>query len=86
MIRETIALLEVGTQEIDIEAINTIAVSHVTTGMISGTTIGNNVSMRMIQETKNTKIRSQIHLAIMDQIRNTTEVGNTQTDTEERYV
>ena len=86
MIRETTAPLEVGTQEIDIEAINTIAVSHVTTGMISRTTIENNVSMRMIQETKNTKIRSQIHLAIMDQIRNTTEVGNTQTDTEERYV
>ena len=86
VIRETTALLEVGTQEIEIEAINTIAISRETTGMTSGTTTENNVLMTMIQETKNTKIRSQIHLAITGQIRNTTEVGNTQTDTEERYV
>ena len=86
VIRETTALREVGTQEIEIEAINTIAISRVTTGMTSVTTIENNVHMIMIQETKNTKIRSQIHLAITGQIRNTTEVGNTQTDTEERYV
>ena len=86
VIRETTALLEVGTQEIEIGAINTIAISRETTGMTSGTTTENNVLMTMIQETKNTKIRSQIHLAITGQIRNTTEVGNTQTDTEERYV
>ena len=86
VIRETTALLEVGTQEIEIEAINTIAISRETTGMTSGTTTENNVLKTMIQETKNTKIRSQIHLAITGQIRNTTEVGNTQTDTEERYV
>ena len=86
VIRETTAPLEVGTQEIDIEAINTTAVSRATTGMINGTTTENNGSMRMIQETKNTKIQSRIHLVIMDQTRNIIEVGNTQIDTEERYV
>ena len=86
MIRETTAPLEVGTQEIDTEATNTIAVSRVTTDTISETTTGNNGSMRMIQETKNTKIQSRIHLVIMDQTRNIIEVGNTQIDTEERYV
>ena len=56
VIKEITAPLEVGTQEIDTEAINTIAVSRVTTDTISETTTGNNGSMRMIQETKNTKM------------------------------
>ena len=52
-IRETITPLEVGTQEIDIEAVNTIAIFRATTGMTRGTTTENNGTTRMIQETKN---------------------------------